>query len=186
MSCIASTSHTRTNIATTKRKISFQKELKKDWPLKPSYIVPLHRMSLVMRKPAFCICENKDTDQLRSNCAADQRSCAVTAQLISAFVFTIRMVQSPFYINPKFQASSHLLWLCIPICVGPGRKPWRQVFSQRGSYVTSNRKRKRANNRGWQQPGLTDSALTLNPGERRLNEFFRGTLQWSVAVNMSL
>ena len=32
-------------------------------------------MSLVMRKPEFCICENKDADQLRSNCAADQRLC---------------------------------------------------------------------------------------------------------------
>ena len=32
-------------------------------------------MSLVMRKPAFCICENKDADQLRSNCATDQRLC---------------------------------------------------------------------------------------------------------------
>ena len=30
-------------------------------------------MSLVMRKPAFRICENKDADQLHSNCAADQR-----------------------------------------------------------------------------------------------------------------
>ena len=30
---------------------------------------------LVVRKPAFCICENKDADQLRSNCAADQRLC---------------------------------------------------------------------------------------------------------------
>ena len=28
-----------------------------------------------MKKPAFCICENKDADQLRSNCAADQRIC---------------------------------------------------------------------------------------------------------------
>ena len=28
-----------------------------------------------MRKMAFCICENKDTDQLRSSCAADQRLC---------------------------------------------------------------------------------------------------------------
>ena len=28
-----------------------------------------------MRKPAFCICENKDADQLHSNCAADQRLC---------------------------------------------------------------------------------------------------------------
>ena len=26
-------------------------------------------------KPGFCICENKDADQLRSNCAADQRLC---------------------------------------------------------------------------------------------------------------
>ena len=32
-------------------------------------------MSLVVRKPAFCICENKVVDQLRSNCAADQRLC---------------------------------------------------------------------------------------------------------------
>ena len=30
-------------------------------------------MSLVMRKPAFCIYENKDADQLRSHCAADRR-----------------------------------------------------------------------------------------------------------------
>ena len=28
-----------------------------------------------MRKPDFCICENKDADQLRSDCAADQRLC---------------------------------------------------------------------------------------------------------------
>ena len=32
-------------------------------------------MSRVMRKPAFCICENKAADQLRSNCVADQRLC---------------------------------------------------------------------------------------------------------------
>ena len=32
-------------------------------------------MSLVMRKPAFCICENKDPDQLRGNREADQRLC---------------------------------------------------------------------------------------------------------------
>ena len=28
-----------------------------------------------MRKLAFCICENKEADQLRSKCAADQRLC---------------------------------------------------------------------------------------------------------------
>ena len=30
---------------------------------------------LVMRKPFFCICENKDADQLRGNREADQRLC---------------------------------------------------------------------------------------------------------------
>ena len=29
----------------------------------------------VVRKPAFCICENKDADQLRDNREADQRLC---------------------------------------------------------------------------------------------------------------
>ena len=28
-----------------------------------------------MRKPAFCICENKDADQLHGNHKADQRLC---------------------------------------------------------------------------------------------------------------
>ena len=28
-----------------------------------------------MRKPTFCICENKDADQLRGNREADQRLC---------------------------------------------------------------------------------------------------------------
>ena len=49
-----------------------------------------------MRIPAFCICENKDADQLRF---------AVTAKLISAFVFATWIVQSLFYLNPKSQDS---------------------------------------------------------------------------------
>ena len=35
----------------------------------------LHNMSRVVRKPAFCKCENKDADQLRGNREADQRLC---------------------------------------------------------------------------------------------------------------
>ena len=35
----------------------------------------LCNMSRVVRKPAFCICENKDADQLRGNREADQRLC---------------------------------------------------------------------------------------------------------------
>ena len=79
---------------------------------------PSNHMSLVMRKPAFCICKNKDNQKL-----------------ISAFIFATRIVQSLFFLNPKFQASRHILWLCSPVCVAPARKPRRPVFSQRGSYV---------------------------------------------------
>ena len=32
-------------------------------------------LSLVVRKPAFCICENKGADLLRGNREADQRLC---------------------------------------------------------------------------------------------------------------
>ena len=83
-------------------------------------------LSIVMRKPAFCICENKDADQLRG-----------TAKLISDFVFATRIVQSLFFLNPKFQASYHLLWLYSLVCVGPGRKPRRPIFSERGSFESS-------------------------------------------------
>ena len=69
-----------------------------------------------------------------------QISLAVTAKLISVFVSATQIVQSLYYLNPKFQSSSHLLWLYSLVCVGPGRKPQRPVFSERGSYVFSNDK----------------------------------------------
>ena len=62
-----------------------------------------------------------------------QISFAVTAKLISAFVFATRIVHSLYFLKPKFQASSRLLQLYSLVCVGPGRKPRRPVFSQRGS-----------------------------------------------------
>ena len=34
-----------------------------------------NEMIRVMRKPTFCICENKDADQLRGNHEGDQRLC---------------------------------------------------------------------------------------------------------------
>ena len=66
-----------------------------------------------------------------------QISFAVTAKLISAFVFATRIVQFLFYLNPKLQASSSFLSLYRPVCVGPGRKPRRPVFSRRGSNSSS-------------------------------------------------
>ena len=82
-----------------------------------------------MRKPAFCICENKDADQLRGNREADQRLC-----------FRYMDSTIPLLSNTKSQDSSHLLWLYSPVCVGPGRKPRRPVFSQRGSFITDRSK----------------------------------------------
>ena len=77
-----------------------------------------------MRKPAFCICENKDADQLRGNREADQRLC-------------FRYIDSTIPLLSKYEISSisHLLWLYSPVCVGPGRKPRRPVFAQRGSFI---------------------------------------------------
>ena len=56
-------------------------------------------MSLVMRKPAFYICENKEADQLRSNCAADQRLC-------------FRYMDSAIPLLTKSEMSSHLAIFC--------------------------------------------------------------------------
>ena len=81
-------------------------------------------LSLCMRKPTICIGENKDADQLRGNREADH-----------AFVFATRIVQFLFFLNPKFQASSLLLSLYSPVCVGPGRKSRKPVFSRRGSFI---------------------------------------------------
>ena len=50
------------------------------------------QMSRVMRKPTFCICENKDADQLRSYREADLRLCFrytdSTIPLLSKFVIS--------------------------------------------------------------------------------------------------
>ena len=73
-----------------------------------------------MRKPAFCICENKDADQLRSNFEADQRLC-------------FRHIDSTIPLLSKSDISSVAV-LCSLVCVGPGRKPRRPIFSQRGSF----------------------------------------------------
>ena len=73
-----------------------------------------------MKKAFFCICENKD---------------AVTAKLISAFVSAARLERFIYFLNSKFQASFHLLWLNSPVFVGPGPKARRPFFSLRGSIM---------------------------------------------------
>ena len=46
-----------------------------------------------------------------------QINFAVTAKLISAFVLATQILQFLFFLNPKFQASSLLLWLYRSVCV---------------------------------------------------------------------
>ena len=82
-------------------------------------------MSHVMRKPTFCIWENKDADQFRGNCEADQQ-----------LGFATWIVQFLYFRNPKFQASSHLLKLYSLVCVGPGEKPER-LFSHDAAHILS-------------------------------------------------
>ena len=55
-------------------------------------------MSRIMRKPNFCLCENKAADQLCSNCTAGQRLC---------FRYTDSAV--PLLLKSEISASSHLL-----------------------------------------------------------------------------
>ena len=74
-----------------------------------------------MRKPDFCICQNKDADQLRGSCDADQHLC---------FHYT----DSAIPLLPKSEISS-LYPSSVAVhrggggCVGPGRTPRRPVFS---------------------------------------------------------
>ena len=70
-------------------------------------------MSLVMRKPAFCICENKDADQLRGNREADLRLC-------------FRYTDSTIPLLPKSEISS--LWP-FSVAVQPGLcRTWSETL----------------------------------------------------------
>ena len=77
-----------------------------------------------MRKPAFSICEIKGSDQLRGNHAADQ--CLHFNYL----------VQSLYFLNPKFQASYYLLWLYCPVPIGSGRESWTGFLATRPISLT--------------------------------------------------
>ena len=68
-------------------------------------------LNCVIRTSALCKCETKGF-------AVDQCLCFR-------------------YKDSTIPASNHLLWLYSPACVGPGRRPRRQVFSRRGSFYNS-------------------------------------------------
>ena len=67
---------------------------------------PMHYTSRVMRKPDFCICENKDADQLRGNCEANKDAdqlrgnCEADQRLCFHYTDSIR------YLLPIYESSS--------------------------------------------------------------------------------
>ena len=83
----------------------------KDFFLTP-HELSMGSLSLAMSNPTFSISENKGADQL----------CR-TGQLICTFVYAIKIVQSRYFLNPKFKTSIHILWPYISVCVEPGWKP---------------------------------------------------------------
>ena len=60
---------------------------------------------------------------------------AKTKAQVSAFVFSIGIVQFLLYLHIKFQDSSFILRLYRSAFVRPGRKFQRPVFSRRGSVI---------------------------------------------------
>ena len=77
-----------------------------------------------MRKPTFCICKNKDADQLRGNRKADQRLCF-------SYIDSTLPLLSKSEISSFYQSS---------VTVQPGLcRTWSKtralVFSLRGSYI---------------------------------------------------
>ena len=62
-----------------------------------------------MRKPAFCICENKDADQLCGNHTADQRLCFRYGYRIADLRLSFRYTDSAIPLLPKFK---YLAFFC--------------------------------------------------------------------------
>ena len=73
-----------------------------------------------------------------------QISFVVNAKLISTFVFATRIVQSLYFLSPKLQASSHLLWLYSPVCVRLVGKP-KDRFSHNEAQITQGRQYRKLN-----------------------------------------
>ena len=82
-------------------------------------------LSRVVRKPTFCICENKDADQLRGNREADQRLC-------------FRYIDSTIPLLSKSEISSLYTSSAVvrPSLCRTRSETRTLVFSRRGSFIT--------------------------------------------------
>ena len=78
-------------------------------------------LSLVMKKPAFCICENKDADRLRGKREADQR-------------LFFRSIASAILLLPKYKISS-LFYDCTARFVSDQVRNPEDRFSHNEAYL---------------------------------------------------
>ena len=113
-----------------------------------------NNMSLRMGKPTICLVENKGADQLRSY-------LAVTAKLISAFVFATWIVQFLYFLNPNFPVSSHLLCLYRSVYIRPARSPHCWFFHEVAQLCDIVWLLKLSNPKRIERPGITFSGLAL-------------------------
>ena len=83
----------------------------------------LQDLSSLVRKPAFFICKNKDTDQLCGDCEADQRFC-----------FRYMDSTIPLLSKSKISSLEPSSVADSSVCVGPVQKPclW---FSHEGAHI---------------------------------------------------
>ena len=105
-------------------------------------------MRRVLRKPAFCICENKDADQLRGNREADQRLC-------------FRYTDSSIPLLPKYEISS---LLPSSVAVQPGLcQTWWET--PKTGFLTT------ITDRDMSSSSYTDIPL-ISPQQQRSKSFF--------------
>ena len=94
-----------------------------------------------------------------------QRSRSASAKLISAFVFATRIVQSLYFLNPKFQASNHLRCGSTRTCSEPPKTGFlttRFIFYK----DTSNHIMSTANSRNGQTECHVNTHLALPKAEK--------------------
>ena len=119
---------------------------------------------------------------------------AATANLISTFVFSPRILQSLFCLNLKFQAYSHRLWQHKPVCVRPGWKSQRPVFWRRDSIIMSNDKLYQCRPRvykpscNWKTLGYTNRCTNYIHHQREPSHQAEGPChrQYSLSLDNSL
>ena len=68
------------------------------------------------------------------NHVQDSKKTRQTVQCSKNMECGENVVFATYYLNQNFLASSHLLWLCSPFRIGPGRKP-RRRFSHDAAHL---------------------------------------------------